>query len=337
MSVFDSFDLRGPGLWQGFMETFAARELECMQVEVTSACPGRCTYCPHTIESDSWKSRHMQPEVFAALWPLMRRTARVHLQGWGEPLLHPHFFDFVELAIRAGCRVSTTTCGLHMNDTVAEKLVVCGVDVVAFSLVGTDETSNAARAGVSFARVEAAVRTLQRVRKARVGVHLEVHLAYLLLWSVRKALRGLPALMDDWDVHGAVISTLDFIARPEFAAEAILPADTDKITEAAALIAHAQTAATRPIWAALPENSPAPQCKERVHKTLYVDAEGQVSPCIYLNVPGNSPRRRVVGNVLTTDACTLWADPDYTHFRERVGTTDPDPVCLDCPKRFSTN
>lgn len=335
MSVFDSYNLPGPGLWQGFMETFAARELECMQVEVTSSCPGRCTYCPHTIEAESWKSRHMPPEVFAALWPLMRRTARVHLQGWGEPLLHPHFFDFVELALRAGCRVSTTTCGLRMDEAIAERLVASGVDVVAFSLVGTDEASNAARAGVPFARVDAAVRTLQAVRKARMGVHLELHLAYLLLWSVREALHGLPELMDEWDVHGAVVSTLDFIARPEFAAEAVLPSDRARIAEAAALVAEVQSRTERPIWAALPEPSPAPQCKERIHKTLYVDAEGQVSPCIYLNVPGNSPRRKVVGHALHTDIARIWDDPDYARFRARVGTDDPDPVCIHCPKRFS--
>lgn len=335
MSVFEKFALRGPGLWQGFVETFAVRKLECMQVEVTSACAGRCTYCPHTIEADSWKSRHMSPEVFAALWPLLRHTSRVHLQGWGEPLLHPHFFDFVELAIRAGCRVSTTTCGLCMDETLAQKLVASGVDLVAFSLVGTDEASNAARVGVPFSRVDAAVRTLQTVRKARMGVHLEIHLAYLLLWSVRDALRGLPAVMENWEAHGAVVSTLDFIARPKFAAEAILPTDHAKIAEAAALIAEVQAGTERPIWAALPEDSPTPQCRERIHKTLYVDAEGQISPCIYLNVPGDSPRRKTFGNVLDHNPCELWQNSEYTHFRNRAGTYSPDPVCVDCPKRFS--
>ena len=58
---------RAPGLWQDIREFFHPRELECLQVEVTSCCMGRCVYCPHTTRADVWKSRHMSPETFAAL------------------------------------------------------------------------------------------------------------------------------------------------------------------------------------------------------------------------------------------------------------------------------
>lgn len=335
MSLFDSYNLRGPGLWQGFLETFAARELECVQVEVTSVCPGRCVYCPHTTATDSWKSRHMVPDVFAALWPLLRRTARVHLQGWGEPLLHPHFFDFVELALRAGCRVSTTTCGLRMDEALAERLVASGVDIVAFSLTGTDDASNAAREGVPFSRVREAVLTLQRVRKSRMGVHMEIHLAYLLLASGIPALQRLPALMDEWDVHGTVVSTMDFIAHPSLAPEAFLPHEHEKIEAARVALEAVRSATSRDFWYDLPCPDPAPQCRERIHATLYVDAEGQVSPCIYLNVPAESPRRFVCGNVLHESPLHIWQQPDYACFRQRMANGDPDPLCLHCPKLFS--
>lgn len=63
----------------------------------------------------------------------------MHLQGWGEPFLHPRFMDFAALARKAGCRVSTTTCGLRMDETLAGQIVGSGIDIVAFSLVGTDE------------------------------------------------------------------------------------------------------------------------------------------------------------------------------------------------------
>ena len=150
---------RAPGLWQDIREFFHPRELECLQVEVTSCCMGRCVYCPHTTRADVWKSRHMSPETFAALWPVLCKTSRVHLQGWGEPFLNPYFMDFVSLARRAGCAVSTTTCGMRMDEELAERIVESGMDIVAFSLTGTDEAGNAARAGVPFARVEEAVRT----------------------------------------------------------------------------------------------------------------------------------------------------------------------------------
>ena len=102
-----------PSVWQLFRESLFGkpRLLDCIQVEVTSVCPGRCVYCPHTTQAGYWRSRHMEAATFARLWPLMQESGRVHLQGWGEPFLHPRFMDFAALARKAGCRVSTTTCG----------------------------------------------------------------------------------------------------------------------------------------------------------------------------------------------------------------------------------
>ena len=71
--------LKAPSIWDSVCDLLKPRELECLQVEVTSCCPGRCTYCPHTTRADVWRSRHMQPETFAALYPIMKKTTRVHL------------------------------------------------------------------------------------------------------------------------------------------------------------------------------------------------------------------------------------------------------------------
>lgn len=77
-----------PSVWQLFRESLFGkpRLLDCIQVEVTSVCPGRCVYCPHTTQAGYWRSRHMEAATFARLWPLMQESGRVHLQGWGEPL-----------------------------------------------------------------------------------------------------------------------------------------------------------------------------------------------------------------------------------------------------------
>ncbi|MFQ9868674.1 MAG: hypothetical protein ACLRWP_18295 [Bilophila wadsworthia] len=76
------------------------------------------------------------------------------------------------------------------------------------------------------------MRTLQRVRKAKMGVHLELHFAYLMLASQMEAVEGLPDLMDELDVHAAVISTLDYIAAPGLEAEAFSPHEAGKLDAA---------------------------------------------------------------------------------------------------------
>ena len=331
--------LKGPGLWASLRELMHPREIECLQVEVTSCCPGKCTYCPHTTRTDVWKSRHMQPETFAALFPIMKKTARVHLQGWGEPFLNPWFMDFVELARRAECSVSTTTCGLRMDEELAERIVQSGVDIVAFSLVGTDEESNAARAGVPFSKVEEAVRLLQTARKKHNAVHLEIHLAYLMLASNVEAVRGLPKLMEDWGVHAVVVSTMDYIPSPEMEHEAFAPHEREKIEAARVVLEEvgaAVRASGRDFSASLPAPAPAPCCRERAHRTLYADASGEISPCVYLNVPmdAEQPRRTVFGQVNETNPVEIWNRPDYVAFRTQVETADPPAACVSCAKRF---
>lgn len=331
--------LKGPGLWASLRELMHPREIECLQVEVTSCCPGKCTYCPHTTRADVWKSRHMQPETFAALFPIMKKAARVHLQGWGEPFLNPWFMDFVELARRAECSVSTTTCGLRMDEALAERIVQSGVDIVAFSLVGTDEESNAARAGVPFSKVEEAVRMLQAARKKHNAVHLEIHLAYLMLASNVEAVRGLPKLMEEWGVHAVVVSTMDYIPSPEMEHEAFAPHEREKIEAARVVLEEVGAkvrAAGRDFYASLPAPEPAPCCRERAHRTLYADASGEISPCVYLNVPmdAEQPRRTVFGQVNETDPTAIWDIPEYQSFRRAVETADPPAACVSCAKRF---
>lgn len=293
----------------------------------------------------------MEAATFARLWPLMQESGRVHLQGWGEPFLHPRFMDFAALARKAGCRVSTTTCGLRMDETLAGQIVGSGIDIEAFSLVGTDEASNAPRAGVPFSRVREAVRTLQRVRKAKMGVHLELHFAYLMLASQMEAVEGLPDLMDDLDVHAAVISTLDYIAAPGLEAEAFSPHEAGKLDAARDIlerVAEETAKRGRGLYYSLP--SPRPDdgcglfpCRENAARTLYMDAEGRMSPCIYLNLPVDAPasspeavNRRVFGSAVEEDPLGIWQSGPFRMFRDALQSPLPDIPCRTCPKRFET-
>lgn len=337
--------LKGPGILESLRRGFLGqqRQIDCLQLEVTSVCGGRCTYCPHTIKAASWRSRHMKEEVFVALWPLLRETERVHLQGWGEPLLHPRFFDFVSLARRADCQVSSTTCGLSMNTTIARRLARCGMDILAFSLVGTDSISNdSGRIAVPFERVCSAVRMVKAAIRDEGYSALDIHLAYLLLSDRMEAVTKLPKLMEELDVNTAVISSLDYIVDESQASLAFAPHESAKIAEARRLLQKAAQEASdigRSIFYALPGPhavADAGGCRENVSRSLYIDAEGDVSPCIYLNVPDQTddPRRKIFGNVLNDDVMEIWHDKLFLAFREALVHNQPDAACLICPKRF---
>lgn len=330
-----------PGLLDGLREIFfgARRLLDCAQIEVTSHCMGHCIYCPHTSQKQSWKSRHMDAEIFARLWPLLRLCKRAHLQGWGEPLLQPRFFDFVALARKAGCQVSTTTCGLTMKPEDAEKIAESGIDMIAFSLSGTDEDSNSARAGISLARTAEAVRILGNARKDNMP---EIHIAYLLLADRMDAVKKLPELMNELNVEMAVVSTLDYLAAPADKALAFQPWEHEKTNRAKALLEEAKNEAAKNgkiIHFALPGEKPVAHgggCRENILKSLYIDADGNISPCVYLNVPGSDDRdkRRVFGNVRESEIMDIWRSLEFASFRNSLLEDRPDSACLGCPKRY---
>jgi len=336
-------EVREAGLWETIREHLLGRRraLDCIQVEVTSRCPGSCTYCPHTTMCAGWRSRDMDMETFTLLWPLMRRAGRVHLQGWGEPLLNPAFFAMAALARKAGCAVSTTTCGLTINEEQAIKLVEAGLDIVAFSLAGTDAASNASRHGVDFDRVCEAVSSLETVRRARRAVHIKIHFAYLMLTSTMEAVRGLPGLMHRLSVNAAVVSTLDYVPSPELESEGFAPHEVEKLARAAALLRETETEARRLgvglYWALPMQDAPGTSCKEKIDRSLYVGADVSVSPCVYVNLPaaGFDPRQRVFGNVHEQDSLQIWEGTECRRFRARLAGGDPDFPCKTCPKRFS--
>ncbi len=78
-----------------------------------------------------------------------------------------------------------------------------------------------------------------------MGVHLELHLAYLLLASRLESAEGLPDLMDELDVHAAVISTLDYVAAPGMEAEGFAPHETEKLAAARAVLSRVAAEAAR--------------------------------------------------------------------------------------------
>jgi len=315
------------------------RPFDCLQIEVSSRCPGKCSYCPHTTKQDVWRSRHMEDATFAALAPLIRKTKRVHLQGWGEPLLHPRFFDYAAAAARAGCAVSTTTYGLTVNDANATRLTACGIDIAAFSLAGVDEASNAARAGIPFGGVRDGILALNRAKRRAGSEYPRVHLAYLLLASGTEHIARLPDLMHGLDVPVAVVSTLDYIAAPGLEAEAYAPHETEKIEHARALLAGAAERAAgmgRTLHYSLPGTHGRNDCNERVQSCMYIDAEGVIAPCIYVNLPTeeHDPQRRAFGSARERNPLEIWNDPAYARFRARLASDDPDLPCIACAKRF---
>lgn len=57
------------------------RPFDALQVEITTHCSLRCTFCPREALRPSWASQHMPLALFERLVPDLPCWRFVHLQG----------------------------------------------------------------------------------------------------------------------------------------------------------------------------------------------------------------------------------------------------------------
>ena len=98
-------------------------------------------------------------------WVGTGRLAELHLQGLGEPLMHPEFFAMVRLAAARGIEVSTNTNLTVLSERRAAECIASGLHRIHVSIDGaTAPTYEHIRVRSRFERV---VRNVRRLVAAR--------------------------------------------------------------------------------------------------------------------------------------------------------------------------
>ncbi len=328
-----------------FLSRFLMPRFAWLQVEVTTHCNAACRYCPHTLLQPHWQSRHLDPPVFQRLLPDVQRVAMVHLQGWGEPLLHPEFFTLVEWARQVGCRIGTTTNATLLTDDVVHRLVASGLDILAVSLTGLGPHHDYWRPGTSYDQVLDALRRLERAKRRQGRQTPRIHVAYLLLRSGLPVLSHLPEALAGLGIDQVVISTLDLVAAPHLWGEALrLSAPEERRAWQEQLTAVAAAGARRGLTIhppPLPSPGAPVVCPENILRAAVISADGQVAPCVYLNVPAREGRQYLNHTSRPLQSChfgrlqdqsfhSLWHSAPYRAFRRAWQTGHPPERCRHC-------
>lgn len=326
-------------------------KLDWIQVEVTTRCDGRCTYCPRAAFANSWQSRDLPFALVESLEPAFRRTRLVHFQGWGEPLLHPDLAAMIRVAKRAGADAGTTTGGRHLDEERARELMDTGLDLLAFSLAGTrDEDQRRFRPGFP---LDVILGRIESTRKLREGLGLERPRLHVALIVFRSALDHLEVLAGRLAAAGAeeiVVSSLTFVVDPALETEARLADDGEgfaavqdrlerlRVTlEDRGVRLHTHVASPVETWRHCPEN---------IVRSVVVGADGQVYPCVLTAVPVKDGLEHLVhgerhalasrpfGSLERESLARLWRRPAYRRFRGQFEGERPlDPRCEACLKR----
>jgi MoaA/NifB/PqqE/SkfB family radical SAM enzyme len=154
------------------------RQLRALQVEVSSRCTRHCALCPRSALSDRWQDGDMSDEVWKSIEPAFPLAEHIHLQGWGEPLLHPSLPQMARAAKNSGATVGITTNG-DLLESALEWILDERVDLLTLSVAGNSESHARLRGGSPLGKVLDAVHALNtHARKSKSRIKTQI--SYLL-------------------------------------------------------------------------------------------------------------------------------------------------------------
>lgn len=285
----------------------------------------------------------MDWDVYTGLVDQLASAGELHLQGLGEPLLHPKFFPMARYAADRGMHVTVTSNLSVLTERHAEQFATCGVRTVYVSVDGASAgTYERIRVGARFDRLERNVARLRAVAE-RCGTPEIVLTAVVMRENldeiadiVRLAARwGLPQLGVQHLCHDFGESTLPARYAPMRAFvenQTLIDFDPQRVADAFARARGA--AAENGVTLRLPPISPrehAPgtpgrsRCDWPWHGP-YITYDGTAMPCCIAATPDRSS----LGDLARDGVEAVWNGPGYAAFRKRLDSDDPPEICRTC-------
>jgi len=270
---------------------FNRHRLTALQLEVTSRCTRECAICPRTALASEWRDG----DLGDATWDSVRRdlglARHVHLQGWGEPLLHPRLPEMVDAVKSAGSTVGITTNGDLLGGAI-DWIVTRRVDLVTVSVAGDDATHADLRSGSQLEDLWAAVGQLVIRRRSRKVPRVKV--SYLLTMQNCRQLPGLVQAAADVGADEIFVTHVDCTPSRELLDTAAF--DTSGLHPKAVEAIESASRVARSCGIAFRAPALARQellvCSLDPRSFAFVSWDGRVGPCVNLVLPvgGAIPR-----------------------------------------------
>jgi MoaA/NifB/PqqE/SkfB family radical SAM enzyme len=319
-----------------------------LQVEPVGQCNLRCQMCPIQFRRDGppyGPLAFMDFDLFARLLDDLPGLEEVQLQGLGEPMMHPRFFDMVALASGRGIKVGTNTNLTLLTARRAELCVTSGLAELHASIDGaTAETYERIRVRAHFDRIVGNLERLMETRRRLGSVTPKVRMVVVAMRQnlrefpdlVRLAHRlGIDAVFVQHLCHDFGESSLPEHYRPmrEFVDDQTLVGEDparvkSSFAEARAVAKELGVDLRLPRTKARPHppGTPGPERCDWPWRGAYVSYQGLAMPCCMVATPD----RISLGDMARDGAAAVWDGPAYRDFREALSSETPPEVCRSC-------
>jgi MoaA/NifB/PqqE/SkfB family radical SAM enzyme len=291
--------------------------------------------CPRTTFLNEWESGDMPLSLYRKISEYFDRVENIHLQGWGEPLLHQDLFDMIRMAKEKDCNVSLTTNGMLLGPEISERLIKEGVAIIAISLAGaTKKTHEMIRRWSNFDQLIDNIKALHGLKQKMKSKIPKITGSFLM---TEMNIEELPAIVDlakDIGINELVATNLDYApTQIQYDLKAFscngVHGNNKKFVQAALEKAKKEKVPLRvyPL-----EMEDVVMCEMNPLGIVFLSHDGCVSPCVYLNMTKRGLLQRVFcgssseiqkvcfGNVGEHDFMDIWGKSDYRDFREKYHT-----------------
>jgi radical SAM protein with 4Fe4S-binding SPASM domain len=320
-----------------------------VQIEPVGQCNLRCQMCAIQFRQDGppyGPPAFMRFETFTRTVDGLEGALReLHLQGLGEPMMHPQFFDMVAYTTGKGIRVTTNSNLTLLNARRAARCVESGLDCIHVSLDGaTAGTYERIRVRAHFDRVLRNLELLLETKRRHASATPHLRLVMVVMRQNLHELPEIVRLAHRWTFESVFVQhlchdfgeeTLPARYRPmrDFVQEqTLLEEDPDRIeryfgearTVAGELGIELRLPRTRP--RPHPAGTPGPERCSWPWSGGYISYQGLVMPCCMVSTPD----RINFGNAAERGFDAVWNSAEFGAFRERLASDEPPDICRSC-------
>jgi MoaA/NifB/PqqE/SkfB family radical SAM enzyme len=297
-----------------------------------------------------WKGHDMPLSVFRKLSPAFSRTGLVYLQGWGEPLLHPEFFEMLGLVKKKGSMAGLTSNASLLSEEKIRRLAGEGLDIISLSLAGVDQVNDEIRKGTSLKKVLSAIENIHRIKASMGSSRPHIHLAYMLLRTGLGDLEKMPGFFNSLGIDQVVVSGLTLALDQEMEKEMYLADSEPEFADLKLRLLAMKNLLDEPerlFFHVFNPNLSGDECSENILKACYMNVDGFIRPCVYTDFAEFSRGfKRFVGrssyslesidfgNINEQAMGKIWHTSGYATFRQDYFNPETNRPCVHCAKRF---
>lgn len=273
-----------------------------LQIESTRRCNLNCPICMRQ-NLDETQALLSLEDFKKALdsWDFQH----VALHGWGEPLLNPEIFQMIEYAKLQGISTELTTNATLLKKNI-ENILTSGLSVIVFGI------SNKEILPFILPQIEELIkmRNENRLRNPRAFIDIVIYKGNL------NQILDLVKITSQLNIEGVVLHRL-FKVDPGVKYISIQE-EKELFREAADLAKVLKVKLYLPPQASLP-------C-EAVRQSIFVTAEGKITPCPFLS-------QLYIGEVHNGGVKGAIYSAKYINFIKNI---EGHPICNKCPLGFLT-